>query len=117
MAYRGSNREKVSQITGIGELEALTRRKRLRWAARIYGKHEPELRPRAERILREELGDEVILTWPEGEEWSPGCEVSVRDRRDGMEGLAAGATAEGGVFLGELATVMDGELIGIAGAW
>jgi len=34
-----------------------------------------------------------------------------------MGGLAAGASAEGGIFLGGLATVMDREIIGIAGAW
>jgi len=34
-----------------------------------------------------------------------------------MEGMAAGASAEGGVFLGEFATVMDAEMVGIAGAW
>jgi len=34
-----------------------------------------------------------------------------------MEGAAAAATAEGGIWLGELATVMDAEVLGIAGAW
>jgi len=52
MVYRGSSREKFSQLTGIEALEVLTRRKRLRWAAGVYGGYEPELRPRAERILR-----------------------------------------------------------------
>jgi len=33
-----------------------------------------------------------------------------------MEGVAAGATAEGGIFLGSFATVMDAEMVGIAGA-
>jgi len=34
-----------------------------------------------------------------------------------MKGVAAGASAEGGLFLGSYATVMDAEMIGIAGAW
>ena len=34
-----------------------------------------------------------------------------------MDGAAAGATAEGSLFLGELATVMDAEMVGIAGVW
>jgi len=33
-----------------------------------------------------------------------------------MNGAAAGSTAEGGIYLGELATVMDAEVLGIAGA-
>jgi len=34
-----------------------------------------------------------------------------------MGGQAAAATAEGSIFLGTLATVMDAEMLGIAGAW
>ena len=34
-----------------------------------------------------------------------------------MEGVAAAATAEKAIFLGTLATVMDAEVLGIAGAW
>jgi len=62
-----------------------------------------------------------------GEERSPGSEVRVKEFQEGegvgnsdgsrMEGVTAGATAEGGIFLGELATVMDGEIVGIAGSW
>jgi len=33
----------------------------MRWAASVYGRHKLELRPIAERILREELGDEVVM--------------------------------------------------------
>jgi len=61
MGYQGSNRQKVEEITGISQLEVMTHRKRVRWAASVYGRHEPELRPIAERILREELGDEAVM--------------------------------------------------------
>jgi len=48
----------------------------------------------------------------------------IGERRDGEiygwaihGGGAAGASAEGGMFLGSYATVMDAEMVGIAGAW
>lgn len=34
-----------------------------------------------------------------------------------MIGATARATAEGGIYLGELATVMGAEVLGIAGEW
>ena len=129
MGYQGSNENKIEDITGIGKLEVLTHRKRVRWAASVYARNEPELRPRAERILREELGgeDDVILKWMEGTEGGtrrereetgslPGRRVGYTDGSR-MEGVAAAATAESAIFLGTLATVMDAEVLGIAGAW
>jgi len=127
MGYQGSNENKIEDITGIGKLETLTHRKRIRWAASVYARNELELRPRAERILREELGEEedVILRWMEGTEGNPreeGEVIQTEERvgyTDGsrMEGVAAAATAEKAIFLGTLATVMDAEVLGIAGAW
>jgi len=65
MGYKGSNENKIENLTGIGRLEYLTHIKMVRWAASVYARNEPELRPRAERILKEELGEEedVVLTW------------------------------------------------------
>ena len=127
MGYQGSNENKIEDITGIGKLEALTHKKRVRWAASVYARNEPELRPRAERILREELGGEedVVLTWMVGAERGAkrGGEKRPPEERVGftdgsrMGGQAAAATAEGSIFLGHLATVMDAEVLGIAGAW
>jgi len=140
MGYKGSNENKIEDITGIGKLEDLTHVKRVRWAASVYARDEAELRPRAERILREELGGEedVVLTWLGGGSegiWplggtpknGAGTETRPGERpqpkrigyTDGsrIEGRAAAATAEGSIYLGSLATVMDAELLGIAGAW
>ena len=127
MGYQGSNENKIKHITGIGKLETLTRTKRVRWAASVYARDEPELRPRAERILREELGGEedVILTWMGGGERRAEDVVQEGRRPKGtgytdgsrMGGQAAAGTAESSIFLGSLATVMDAELLGIAGAW
>lgn len=63
---QGKQREKVSKLSGIGTLEELTTRKQFRWAASVYSRCEEELRPVAERILREELGEDVILRWRNG---------------------------------------------------
>ena len=127
MGYKGSSENKIEDITGIGKLEALTRIKRVRWAASVYARNEPELRPRAERILREELGGEedVTLIWIGDKEGGPevqrgeGCQPKGTGYTDGsrINGQAAAATAEDSIFLGSLATVMDAELLGIAGAW
>jgi len=129
MGYQGSNENKIEDITGIGKLESLTHAKRVRWAASVYAREEAELRPRAERILREELGGEedVTLTWigelrtTEPDPEQVGFERAQKGvgYTDGSRigGRAAAATAEGSIYLGSLATVMDAELLGIAGAW
>ena len=126
MGYQGSNEDKIEDITGISKLEVLVHRKRVRWAASVYARNETELRPRAERILREELGGEedVVLKWIEGRGAPPNRGTgSPQARRVGytdgsrMGGVAAAATAENAIFLGTLATVMDAEVLGIAGAW
>jgi len=96
----------------------------------VYARDEPELRPRAERILREELGGEedVTLTWigngaQGSEDTRERTEEAEQQKGTGftdgsrMGGQAAAATAETSIFLGSLATVMDAELLGIAGAW
>jgi len=77
-------------------------------------------------IPREELGKEVVLTLMKGEKYT-GVEVIIKEFTEGerigytdgsrREGVAAAAMAEGGIFLGELATVMDAEVLGTAGAW
>jgi len=94
---------------------------------------EPSLRPRAQRILEEELGREVELRWMEGTKPGEGQgRVKIQEDLAGvlrkgervgytngsrMEGVAARASAEGGLFLGSYATVMDAEMIGVARAW
>ena len=128
MGSHGSSREKIEHIVGKGKLEALTHAKRVRWAASICTRHELELYPRAERILKEELGEEVILRWMEGEEGGEDigeaedhADLSAQDLVEFTDGSrmggAAGVTVEGEIFLGHLATVMDAEYVGIAGAW
>jgi len=128
LGYKGSNENKIEDLTGIGRLESLTRNKRVRWAPSVYARNKLELRPRAERILREELGGEedVILSWvgdeggrERGTEWEERPQPEGLGYTDGSRigGQAAAATAENSIFLGSLATVTDAELLGIVGAW
>ena len=134
MGFKGSSRQKIEDIVGITRLEELTHRKRVRWAASVYSREEPELRPMAERILKEELGDEVVFRFLAGGggggpalkegimetgTYEEGVGQTTTGFTDGsrMEGHTAAATAENGIWLGALATVMDAEMLGIAGAW
>jgi len=83
MGYQGSSRKKIEELSGIGKLEELTHKKRVRWAASVYERNEPELLPRARRILEEELGIDSRLVWMEGKE--PGKEARVVQASDGLE--------------------------------
>ncbi|KAF8448222.1 hypothetical protein BGX38DRAFT_1270434 [Terfezia claveryi] len=62
-AWKGRIGGKVSALTAISKLGEAMFRKRVRWAAFVYGGHLPELRPVAERIIREVIGAEVQLRW------------------------------------------------------
>jgi len=123
MGYKGGSRAKIGDRVGIDSLEVLTSRKRPRCAASVYSRHEPDLRSRGERILREELGSEVVLKWPTGEKPKAEAKTEAMARdpmevigfTDGsrMEGVSAVATAEDGLYLGELAMVMEQTCLGL----
>jgi len=124
-AYRGSNANKVEQLTGIAEIGRLMQNRRVRWVASVYGRHLPELREVAESILREWVEADSELRWMEGcpknrsvrvedlevdrvEEWSDGSR---------MEGRVAGATRTEAMYLGAMATTADAEALGVSLAW
>jgi len=107
-------------MAGIEAL-VLASRKRIRWASGVYGRHEPDLRERAELILREELAgaardSEAVVSLREGgaEHLGEGVGYTNGSR---MNGAPAGAIGERSRLLGEFATVIDAEMVGIAGAW
>jgi len=50
-------------MIGIG---VIMQNKRIRWAASVYARHVPELRPIAEPILRGVLEDDMELRWMRG---------------------------------------------------
>ena len=125
-AYHGSDIEKVESLTGISELGRLMMRKRIRWAASVYGRHIPELRKVAEPILREWIEEDAELRWMEGSKAEPReviiCELDegrVEQWADGsrMDGRAAAATRTKAEYLGMMATVTDAEELGVSLAW
>ena len=48
-------------MVGMERLEVLMRNRRMQWAASVYSRNESELGLGVHRILREELGPEVVL--------------------------------------------------------
>jgi len=59
-AYKGSRGDKVQ------DLAVVVANKRVRWAASVYGRHQPELREIAEPILREALSKDTVMRWMQG---------------------------------------------------
>ena len=130
-AWRGSSAERVSDLSGILDVESIARRKRIRWATSVDARDLPRLREIAEGILREVLEPDVQLRWMVGvdiliemtaestlkghrvEEYSDGS------RAAGAHGdmVTAAATRTEGMFLGRYATVMDAEEAGMMMAW
>jgi len=96
------------------------RNKRARWAASVYGRHLPELRCKAEKILKQELGEETLLRWMSGVR--VGAEVrveeldadSAKEWTDGsrIDGRATRVTRRRkGVYLGTMVAAADAEEI------
>ena len=121
----GSNAGKVASISGCDEIQEVFKKKKIRWAASVYGRHLPILRNAAEKILEGEYGGHNInWRWMEEEvplaerkevrvdEWEEG---RTQEYSDGsrVDGAAAAGTTEDAVYLGEQATVMDAEMLGV----
>jgi len=64
--YKGSGADKVQDFVGVSDLGVVMANKRIRWAASVYWRHEPELREKAEPILREVLEDDTEMRWMQG---------------------------------------------------
>jgi len=124
-AYRGSDREKVEELTGIAEVGRLMLCRRIRWAASVFGRHLPELREVAEPIGRELVEEDAVLRWMNGikgerrvqvihldvdmvEEWTDGSRMGSR---------AAAATRTTAKPRGTMATIADTEALGVTLVW
>ena len=98
--------------------------KKVRWAALVHGRHIPVLKRRAGENLAEHLHKGVDLVWIRGatehitgvtvKEGYEGGEFSDGSRRDGH---TAAATTKKGFYLGQVATVKDAEMLGVAMGW
>ena len=63
-AWQGSNAQKVEALSGIDNLDKWFRKCKIRWAASVYGRHRPELRLVAEKILQQRYeGHNVQVRW------------------------------------------------------
>ena len=111
---------------GLGDIREIMENKRVRWAASVYARYQPELRTIAEPILKETLGDDTEYRWMGG--WKQDevqieikelAETEVEEWSDGSrrEGNAAGATRSRGKYIGGWATVADAEEMGVLIAW
>jgi len=126
-AYPGSRKDKVQVLVGLDEIGTIMRNKRIRWAASVYARHIPELRAVAEPILQEVLGENVEMRWMQGNIPRGGIKLQVKELAEEeveewthgsrMEGKAAGATREKGLYLGEWATVADADEVGVLLGW
>ena len=124
-AWQGSSTSKVEALCGIDSLDEWFRKKRIRWAASVYGRHLPALRPIAEKILQKRYeGYNVQFKWMEQQlsmvERKPftvqDLEIErVQEYSDGsrLEEAAAAATTKRAEYLGRHATVTDAEMLGV----
>jgi len=96
MGYRGSRAQKVSEVVVVERLDELMRRKRVRWAASVYGRNErtpPESAPDPKRGTtagnRAKMGER---RWEEGVHITTGIFSGVhgrqQDRRSGRRGIS-----------------------------
>ena len=124
-AVGASSGERVEALTGIDQLQRQMLVKRVRWAASVYGRHIPILRKSVEGILKKHL-DQDGLTWrwmKGGKERIGGVTVVEGHERgefsDGSSryGHTAAATTTRGFYLGQVATVLDAEMLGVAMGW
>ena len=125
-AWTGSSNEKVCALSGIDTLEEIFWKRKVRWAASVYGRCLPILRNKAQEIL-DQAYDTHGVQWRwmtealplkdqrevRTQEW---CSTETEEYTDGsrIEEAAAGATTRTAEYLGLHATVMDAEMLGIS---
>ena len=131
-AWAGSSAERVEMLSGVEDIAQVVRKKKIRWAAPVYGRHLPILRETAQEILHQVFEMQNIqwnwMAIAKTSALSQRKEISIREWQEGegveysdgmrsrAEGAAAGATTHSAeyVYLRRYATVMDAEMLGIA---
>ena len=124
-AWSGSNAARVEALSGVDDLDEIFRKRKIRWAASVYGRYLPALRDIADRILSHRYeGYNVQFNWMEEQVRMSDCkdftveeytEKRVDEYSDGsrMNEAAAAATARQAMYLGLHATMMDAEMAGV----
>ena len=122
----GSSVEKVCALSGVDEVAMSSWKKRIRWAASVYGRCLPILKDKAQEIL-DQAYDTHGVQWRwmtevcpltdrqeiRVQEW---CPIQTGEYTDGsrIDEAAAGATTKTAEYQGQHATVMDAEMLGIS---
>ena len=124
-AWRGSSDLKVEALSGIDNPDKWFRKRKIRWAALVYGRHLPALRYIAEKILRQRYeGCNIQFNWIEQQvRMADRMPFAIQDLdgdrvqeySDGsrLDEAAAAATTKRAKYLGTYATVMDAEMTGV----
>ena len=124
-AWQGSSAERVSELSGIDEVAQIFQKRRIRWAASVYGRHLPALRGIAKAILDERYdGYGVKFEWMEEDLlWKTCYEFRVAGYQEDtekeysdssrLEQAAAAATTKEAEYLGQHSTVTDAEILGV----
>ena len=125
-AWSSSSIEKVRALSRVEDLAELFWKKKVRWAASVYGRYLPILKHRAQEILNDAYHTQnVRWRWMDSicllaereqvmiQEWRI---ESMPEYSDGsrVEDVAAGATTRMAEYLGHHAIVMDAEMLGIS---
>ena len=124
-AWSGSQAGCVEALSGVDCLDEIFWKRKIRWAASVYGRHLPALRQIAAKILEERYeGHNVQFEWMEEE-------VRMNDHQpfrieeynaeqteeysDGsrLGGAAAAGTSRQARYLGLCGTIMDAEMAGV----
>ena len=121
-AWAGSNSGRVETLSGVDDLDEIFRKRKIRWAASVYGRYLPALRHIADEILQHRYeGYNVRFNWMEEQVRMSDCkefavesfdEKRVGEYSDGSR-LKEAATAKQARYLGLHATVMDAEMTGV----
>lgn len=126
-AWSGSHAGRVESLSGVDDLDTIFEKKKIRWAASVYGRYLPSLKHIAAKILQERYADHnVHFNWMEEQIPRSDCKVfaieeydqdRVEEHSDGSKledaAAAAIATARQALYLGLHATVMDAEMAGV----
>ena len=123
--WQGSNAERVAELSGIDQVELIFPKRKMRWAASVYGRHLPALRGVAQAILNgryEGYGVEFRwleedLPWKSRHEFrvTEYCEEEEKEYSDSsrLEQAAAAARTKEAEYLGQYAIVTDAEILGV----
>ena len=124
-AWQGSNAQKVQALSGIDNLDEWFRKRKIRWAASMYGRHLPEMRLVAEKILQQRYEEHnVQFRWMKRQlDMAEQKPFTIRESNlevveeyfdvSRLDGAAAAAISRLAECSGMHAMVTDTEMVGV----